>query len=225
MSYSAPPVDLRKLLPLALLAAASLWFASKESDDNSPLPGAGFTKDVDYYLKGVTTESFDANGDLRYQLQAELAQHYRSNDSVELAQPIMQYRINQKAAANDSETDADFWHIAAERGWFYEEQPPRLARLELKDQVVIKRRDKTGAEITTITEEMWFLPGSGELHSQSPVLIQQGTHRIRAARLSINTKQDRIRLHGGVKGAYYPATVDGTSQNSDNEAGKETTAL
>jgi LPS export ABC transporter protein LptC len=223
MSYSAPPVDLRKLLPLALLAAASLWFASKESDDNSPLPGAGFTKDVDYYLKGVTTESFDANGDLRYQLQAELAQHYRSNDSVELEQPIMQYRINQQAAKKDSDDEsvADFWHIAAERGWFYEEQPPRLARLELKDQVVIKRRDKTGAEITTITDEMWFLPGSGELHSQSPVLIQQGTHRIRAARLSINTNQDRIRLHGGVKGAYYPATVDSTQQDADST----TTAL
>jgi LPS export ABC transporter protein LptC len=210
MSYSAPPVDLRKLLPLALLAVASLWFASKESNDDSPQPGAGFTKDVDYYLKGVTTESFDADGNLRYKLDAELAQHYRSNDSVELSQPIMQYRINQRAASSDPES-ADFWHIAAERGWFYEEQPPRLARLELKDQVVIKRRDKSGAEITTITDEMWFLPGSGELHSQSPVLIQQGTHRIRAARLSINTKQDRIRLHGGVKGAYYPAPVNNTT--------------
>lgn len=213
MSNQAPPVSLRKLLPLLLLAAASLWFANRESTDTPKEPDLGFTKDVDYYLKGVTTESYDSNGALRYKLEAQLAKHYRSSDSIELTQPTMQYRAESTAEDPAAEA-ADFWHIAAEQGWFFEEQPPRLARLELKDQVVIKRVDHSGAAVTTITDEMWFLPGSGELHSQSPVVIQQGSHRIRAARLSINTKQDRIQLHGGVKGAYYPAGVKKSGQTN-----------
>lgn len=213
MSSNAPPISFSKLLPLALLAAASLWFANKDDSGVSTQPGQGFAKDVDYYLKGVSTESFDSNGTLRYQLMAELAQHYRSSDSVELTRPVMQYRVEQAAQPN-TEAETDFWHIAAEQGWFYEEQPPRLARLELKDQVVIKRSAKNSAQITTKTQEMWFLPGSGELHSQSPVVIQQGSHRIRAQRLSIDTKQDRIRLHGGVKGAYYPPSIKASNNAS-----------
>ena len=211
MSNTPSSINWRRILPLALLAAASLWFANRESSESTQQPNLGFAQDVDYYLKGVTTERYDANGIMRYKLEAKLAKHYRSSDSVELTEPSMQYRADQTA---EGEETSDFWHIAAEQGWFYEEQPPRLARLELKDQVVIKRVDSTGAEINTITDEMWFLPGSGELHSQSPFVIQQGSHRIRAARLSINTKQDRIQLHGGVKGAYYPAGVKNNGQTS-----------
>lgn len=204
MSSHVPPVNLRRLLPLAVLAILSLWFVNRDNNDSSTSPGLGFTKDVDYYLKGVTTEHFDGNGQLAYRLNAELAQHYRSNDSVELTRPNMRYRIG-NTEANGENPDRGFWNIAAEQGWFYDEQPPRLARLELKDQVIIERNDPDGDTITTETNEMWFLPGSGELHSQSPVTIKQGHHRIAAQRLSISTKKDRIQLHGGVKGAYYPA--------------------
>lgn len=205
MSTHTPPVNLRRLLPLAALAVLSLWFVNLDNSDNSAKPGLGFTQDVDYYLKGVSTEHFDSTGQLAYQLEAELAQHYRSNDSVELTHPTMLYRINSGAEDDKTEASSGFWHIAAKQGWFYNEKPPRLARLELKDQVVIERNDATGDTITTQTDEMWFLPGSGELHSQSPVTIKQGYHRIAAQRLSISTKKDLIQLHGGVKGAYYPA--------------------
>lgn len=203
MSTHVPAINLRKLIPLGVLAVLSIWFVNREPNEEATKPGLGFTKNVDYYLKGVTTEHFDNNGNLVYQLDAELAQHYRNNDSVELSKPAMRYRID----AEDGSNNADFWHIGAQQGWFYEEQPPRLARLELKDQVVIQRDDANGETITTQTEEMWFLPGSGELHSQSPVVIAQGNHRISANRLSISTKKDRIHLHGGVKGAYYPAST------------------
>lgn len=214
MSPTPPAISIKKLLPLALLAGVSFWFANRESEQPNQAPHVGFAQDVDYYLKGVTTERFDSNGELRYKLDAQLARHFRSSDSVELSRPIMQYRATD-TDGKQRETP-DYWHIASEQGWFFEEQPPRLARLELKDQVVIKRVDKSGSAITTITDEMWFLPGTGELHSQSPVVIQQGSHRIKAARLSINTKQDRISLHGGVKGAYYPANAN-SNRSKANE--------
>ena len=198
MSNPSPPVSLRHVLPLALLAAATLWYANREQAPSPPEPGLGFAADVDYYLKGVSTRHFGANGELQYELNAALAKHFRSNDAVKLDQPRIRDRLK------EDESGPNYWDITALEGWFYNEKPPRLARLELQKDVKISRNHDTEVPIVTHTEEMWFLPHSGELRSQSPVTIEQGSHRITAQQLSINTKTDEITLRGEVRGAYYP---------------------
>lgn len=202
MSKAIPSLDLRKLLPLLILALLSLWYANREASEQASPVSLGFEKDIDYYLKGVSTDSFDANGKLRYKLQAELATHRRSNDSVALTLPQMHYYIG---PAEDPASD--YWSIQSQNGHFYQEKPPRLARLELAQDVIIERINNTGERITTRTDEMWFLPATGELHSQSPVTISQGQHNIAAERLSINTHSNHIKLHGGVSGTYHPTPV------------------
>lgn len=205
MSNPAPPVSIRHLIPITFLAVATLWYANKEDTPAPPKPGLGFAADVDYYLKGVSTQHYGPNGQLQYELNAELAKHYRSSDAVKLDQPRIRYRLK------DGDQQPNYWDITALEGWFYNEKPPRLARLALQNDVQIRRNQDHEAPIVTRTEEMWFLPHSGELRSQSPVTIQQGSHQITAKQLSINTKNDVITLRGGVKGAYYPTPVSSSS--------------
>jgi|GEM_PF-2152933 len=201
MSNPAPPVSIRHLVPLTFLALATLWYASKEDAPAPPKPGLGFAADVDYYLKGVSTQHYGPDGQLQYQLNAELAKHYRSNDAVKLDQPHIRYRLE----SNEQKTN--YWDITARDGWFYNEKPPRMARLALQNDVQIMRNQASEAPIVTRTEEMWFLPHTGELRSQSPVTIKQGSHQITAKQLNINTKTDVITLRGNVQGAYFPAPV------------------
>lgn len=184
-----------------MLAAASLWYANREQAPAPPAPGLGFSADVDYYLKGVSTQHFGIDGELQFQLDADLAKHFRSTDSVQLDKPRIRYRLK------DDESGPNYWNIIAAEGWFHNEKPPRLARLELQQDVQISRNANSDVPIVTHTEEMWFLPHSGELRSQSPVTIRQGSHHIAAKQLSINTKNDVIILRGGVKGAFYPEPV------------------
>src|SRR5215208_1272956 len=78
------------IILMGFMAMGTYWLAR-----NTPSVGPGeaqraLTHDPDYFMRGFSVKTFDANGRLKSQVHGAEARHYPDTDTLEIDQPRLQ---------------------------------------------------------------------------------------------------------------------------------------
>lgn len=145
------------VVALVLLAAATIWL---ERATRTPESAARIDRsDPDFIGEHVRIASFDTDGRLAYELDADRMTHYPNSDITDFERPDLRYRsetgvTTAQAARGESHPDADL--------------------IALQGEVVVVRRDNEGEESIIESDSLSVWPDAQRVATDSPVVVKNG---------------------------------------------------
>lgn len=150
----------------------------------------------DYYGEGLKNRSFDSNGVLNSQFEAQRSVHFPGQRLAELTLPKF----------TTTAEDGEEWVIKSLSGTHFEDDKKMI----LKDDVVISPLGSTPSEIkdkklTTIrTSELTLFTQTKIAKTDQPVEVIDVRSRINAVGMIINIDQKRVEFLSQVNSKYEP---------------------
>lgn len=178
-----PAHRLYPVVALALLAGATLWLAriSAPDDERAPVIERG---KPDFVAEGTRLLSFDANGQLKYELIADRITRYPGTDVTVLDNP----RLHQESGGRRLQLTAN----AAEA---YREGEEVLMRGNVRG----RRSGLPGeGDATFLSETLTLWPDDERALSRSPVVLTRGSTVIRAKGMKADNIFGTLLLDGRV---------------------------
>lgn len=172
---------------LALVAVVVEWRLIERDETpviaDAPQPG--------YYLKEISLDEFDADGQLRLGLQAASAVETLADGQVELRQVVVNYRA----------LEGQNWQLSAERA-----RVPHGGRIvEFEGDVRMTGRPGGGQQPAELRTARLTLDTDLELAmTRDPVTLAFGPHLMRARGLRADMKAGGVRLESEVHGVFSP---------------------
>lgn len=206
MSAIANIVPLRRLvdgasvylpmLLMGLLALGSYWLLRATPELPMPVPERAATHEPDYFMRGFSVRTYDANGRLKTEVFGAEARHYPDTDTLEIDNARIRSLSPQgrltTAVAQQVTTNAD------------------QSEYILRGQARVVReahRQPDGKNLPRLSfegEHLRILNEAERVESDLPVVLQRGTDRINANSLRYNDKSGVANLHGRVRATLQP---------------------
>lgn len=185
-----------KALLITVAMAMLVLYAGYYLYENTPLKQALNPPNIDprerleedFYLSKAEVVSYNSQGKMNYQINAEQFNHFPHNDTTMILAPdMMLYRDNGTS------------HIVAQYGKLL----PGNEDLELWDDVVMISRSLKGQQSGRLDTDFITLYSNQEIASTSrPVKIVTPTGATTAQGMKAYLQQDRIELLSNVRGIY-----------------------
>jgi lipopolysaccharide export system protein LptC len=188
MSRIMNAANLLPLLILSSLAALTYWLAESAYSPQSRADERP-RHDPDASAENFVVLRFDANGDLRYRLEADETQHFPDDDSYHVRMPrLISYRPQSPMVTLSSKSA-----IITEQG----------KRVLLQEDVVLARPPFAGRPaLTARTPELVVLPDEGRAFNQHLVRITQGENWLSGVGLQMDNNRATFTLQSNVRGEY-----------------------
>ncbi len=179
---------------LVLLVAGSGWMLyqlgrSSSTSDDEP------RHDPDFYMKGFTVVTMDAEGRPGRELRGERVLHYPDTDTSELLRPHMVIHRDKRRP----------WRVTAENGWVSAENDLVL----LQGRVHIwQDKEQGGKRLEVITRDMRLLPETHYAETDRPVVIRIPSGETRSIGMRAYLDENRLELLSQVQTSYEPKKAD-----------------
>lgn len=149
-------------------------------------------QDFDYYITGMSNTRFDETGKLEYKLEATRATHYPDTNRAEMNDPHFFY----------FKTEAKPWEVTAATGILSIDAARNEDRLELHDDVVVRREMNDGSFLVASTERLDVFPDSEEIYTEAPVTLEASGSHLQSTGMRAFFNEEKIELETAVKGFH-----------------------
>lgn len=145
----------------------------------------------DYYMKDFTIQGTDHKGNPKFQLTADLMNHYPFDDHSDLIKPKLKFYAKQGPP----------WHVQSETG--------RVSSggklIHLFGLVHIQReKSEHFRSISIITRNISFQPDANFVSTKESVNYTSGKNHVYGVGMEANLTDGRIKLLSNSKGHYEP---------------------
>lgn len=145
------------IVALALLAAVTIWL---ERTTRSPDIAQRIDRtDPDFIGENIRIASFDSDGKLSHELDADRITHYPASDITELASPNLRYHSAKGQTI-----------VTAVHG----ESGPDADRVELRGDVVVVRKSPGSDDLIVQSQTLSLWPDAQKASTDSPVVLKHG---------------------------------------------------
>lgn len=189
---------MRKLgLPLFLAFSMMLllWLIGKANRDDGGADAADTQlagRDFDYYLSGMQSTRFGAEGQTVYHLEATRVTHYPDSDLTLLEAPQLTY----------FETRTTPWTVTAREGRLSPDAARNEDRLDLEGEVLLQQQADSGDQVEVRTRILTVFPASEEAVTDAAVTVLAPTTRLESIGLRAMLATEKIELLNAVKGYH-----------------------
>ncbi|WP_043309141.1 LPS export ABC transporter periplasmic protein LptC [Pseudomonas sp. ML96] len=175
------------LLTVALVGALGYWNIRPESFMERQA-AAEADNAIDFYVTGASTQQFQADGKLHYEMTAEKLEHIKATDITLLEKPDLQlYRGT-----------AYPWHVRSDKG----EVGPEGKQVELIDNVRIARTDAKNRPTVITSSRVTVFPDEEYAQTQQAVRIEAANGVTTAQGMKAYMNDGRINLLSNVRGQH-----------------------
>ena len=185
------------IILMGLMALGTYWLARNTPVFSLPEAARPARHDPDYYMRGFSVKTFDANGRLKSEVLGTEARHYPDTDTLEIDKPrIRSYNARGEltvATAVRALTNADG------------------SEVQLVGDAVVTRdgtKGTDGRSTPTLEFRGEFLHAfltTEQVKSHKPVTLIRGSDKFTADRLDFDNVGRVMELTGRVRGTLIPA--------------------
>ena len=176
--------------PIALMATLAIlvyWLADViRSSSERP---ATIDDEPDYIIHHFQIRHFDDQGFLSNILRGETITYYANNKTATIVEPIILHRSEEQASA---------YRITATTGLTDE----NLREIVLLGNVKMIRQPVDEQSTILLTEQILYNHNTGIAETETPVTVISGNSRISGQRLSVDTRNNSLKLEGQVTAAF-----------------------
>ncbi|WP_068829539.1 LPS export ABC transporter periplasmic protein LptC [Pseudomonas sp. BMS12] len=174
-------------LIVALLAAVGYWNVRPESFMDKRASGETDNA-VDFYVVGASTQQFQEDGKLHYEMTASKLEHLKASDITQVDKPDLQlYRGTQHP-----------WHVRSDKG----EVSPEGKEVELIDNVRIARTDAKGRPTVITSSRITVFPDEEYAQTKQAVRIEAANGVTTAKGMKAYMNDGKINLLSNVRGQH-----------------------
>ena len=174
-------------LIVALLAAVGYWNVRPESFMDKRASGETDNA-IDFYVVGASTQQFQADGKLHYEMTASKLEHLKASDITLVDKPDLQlYRGTQYP-----------WHVRSDKG----EVSPEGKEVELIDNVRIARTDAKGRPTVITSSRITVFPDEEYAQTKQAVRIEAANGVTTAKGMKAYMNDGKINLLSNVRGQH-----------------------
>ncbi|MBD9485481.1 LPS export ABC transporter periplasmic protein LptC [Pseudomonas sp. PDM14] len=171
----------------ALLVAVGYWNIRPESFMERQTVAEAESA-VDFYAINASTQQYQEDGQLHYEMTAEKLEHLKASDVTLVSKPDLQlYRGTPYP-----------WHIQSARG----EVAPEGKEVELIDDVRIARTDAKGRPTVITSSRMTVFPDKEYAQTRQAVRIEAANGVTTAKGMKAYMNDGRINLLSNVRGQH-----------------------
>jgi lipopolysaccharide export system protein LptC len=181
---------------MGVMALGTYWLARSTPSFVAAGAKRPVTHDPDYFMRGFSVKSFDAEGRLKSEVHGAEARHYPDSDTLEIVQPrIRSFGDSGEltvATAKKALTNADGTEVQLMGDAVVTREPlakpgvPDSPRLEIRSDFL---------DVNTQKEEV---------HTNRPVVLVRGNDQFSADGLDYNNLDRVLQLRGNVRGRIAP---------------------
>ena len=178
------------LVLVIIIGIASLWFQedSKEKQEQLSEPSERLP---DYFMENFSVTNMGASGQPSYTLAAKKMRHFADDDSVELDQPLIEFKQNGKS-----------YSLQSTRAVYLKDQD----LVYLYDNVIIHRKDEQQkTELSIYTDYLKIDTASEIAENEHPSRITTAQSELNTVGLVIDNMKGRLILKSDVEGVYKSA--------------------
>lgn len=174
------------LLAIALIGALGYWNIRPESFMERRT--AETDSAIDFYVIGASTQQFQDDGKLHYEMTADKLEHIRASDVTLVDKPDLQlYR------------GTDYpWHVRSDKG----EVAPEGKQVELIDNVRIARTDAKNRPTVITSSRVTVFPDEEYAQTQQAVRIEAANGVTTAQGMKAYMNDGKINLLSNVRGQH-----------------------
>ena len=186
-------------LPIILTAAVALgtyWLVRNAPKLLEPAPKVAPTHEPDYFMRGFSVKSFDANGRLQSEIRGDVARHYPDTDTLEIDKAHMRSMAPDGrvtvATANRALTNSDGSEVQLFGNAVVTREPLKrpgrepLPRLQFKGEFL----------------HAWL--NSERVSSNQPVTLTRGNDQFTADSMDYDNLDQIMQMRGRVRGSLIP---------------------
>jgi lipopolysaccharide export system protein LptC len=175
------------LLAVALVGALGYWNIRPESFMERRAAAESDTA-IDFYVIGASTQQFQEDGKLHYELTADRLEHIKASDITLLDKPDLQlYRGTQYP-----------WHVRSDKG----EVAPEGKEVELIDNVRIARTDAKNRPTVITSSRVTVFPDEEYAQTRQAVRIEAANGVTTAQGMKAYMNDGKIDLLSNVRGQH-----------------------
>lgn len=185
------------IILMGLMALGTYWLARNTPMFSLPDAARPARHDPDYYMRGFSVKTFDANGRLKSEVFGTEARHYPDTDTLEIDKPrIRSYNTRGDltvATATLALTNADGSEV-------------QLVGDAVVTREATKRADgRSSPPLEFRGEFLHAFLNTEHVKSHKPVTLIRGGDRFTADRLDFDNVERVVELNGRVRGTLLPA--------------------
>ncbi|MBD9427542.1 LPS export ABC transporter periplasmic protein LptC [Pseudomonas sp. PDM15] len=175
------------LLAVALIGALGYWNVRPETFMDRRA-AAEADNAIDFYVVGASTQQFQEDGKLQYEMTAAKLEHIKATDVTLLEKPDLQlYRGTQFP-----------WHVRSDKG----EVAPEGKQVELIDNVRIARTDAKNRPTVITSSRVTVFPDEEYAQTQQAVRIEAANGVTTAQGMKAYMNDGKINLLSNVRGQH-----------------------
>lgn len=181
---------------MGLMALGTWWLVRNAPKPLRPAQVVAPTHEPDYFMRGFSVKSFDANGRLQSEIRGDIARHYPDTDTLEIDKAHMRSmapdgRIT-VATANRALTNSDASEVQLFGNAVVTREPLKrpgrepLPRLQFKGEFL----------------QAWL--NSERVSSNQPVTLTRGNDQFTADHMDYDNLEQIMQMRGRVRGSLMP---------------------
>ncbi len=181
---------------MGLMALGTWWLVRNAPKPLRPAQVVAPTHEPDYFMRGFSVKSFDANGRLQSEIRGDIARHYPDTDTLEIDKAHMRSmapdgRIT-VATANRALTNSDASEVQLFGNAVVTREPLKrpgrepLPRLQFKGEFL----------------HAWL--NSERVSSNQPVTLTRGNDQFTADHMDYDNLDQIMQMRGRVRGTLIP---------------------
>jgi len=181
---------------MGLMALGTWWLVRNAPKPLRPAQVVAPTHEPDYFMRGFSVKSFDANGRLQSEIRGDIARHYPDTDTLEIDKAHMRSmapdgRIT-VATANRALTNSDASEVQLFGNAVVTREPLKrpgrepLPRLQFKGEFL----------------HAWL--NSERVSSNQPVTLTRGNDQFTADHMDYDNLEQIMQMRGRVRGSLMP---------------------
>lgn len=181
---------------MGLMALGTWWLVRNAPKPLRPAQVVAPTHEPDYFMRGFSVKSFDANGRLQSEIRGDVARHYPDTDTLEIDKAHMRSmapdgRIT-VATANRALTNSDASEVQLFGNAVVTREPLKrpgrepLPRLQFKGEFL----------------QAWL--NSERVSSNQPVTLTRGNDQFTADHMDYDNLDQIMQMRGRVRGTLIP---------------------
>jgi lipopolysaccharide export system protein LptC len=175
------------LVAVALIGALGYWNIRPESFMDRQA-AAGPDNAIDFYVVGASTQQFQEDGQLQYEMTTSKLEHIKASDVTLLDKPDLQlYRGTPYP-----------WHVRSDKG----EVAPEGKQVELIDNVRIARTDAKNRPTVITSSRVTVFPDEEYAQTEQAVRIEAANGVTTAQGMKAYMNDGKIDLLSNVRGHH-----------------------
>lgn len=185
----------RILIPLSLLPFTLL--CSCKPQQQAPIDSdlaANMAAPYDYYMNGVRTTRFGADGELAFRLNASRVTHYPEGDHAVLENPDLFWQDEGQKP----------WHLTSLMGDLHKTAEGNEDELFLEGNVRLNLELEPGQPLEVVTETLIVQTVARTANTPSPVSVNTPGSSLQGVGMEVRMEDNYVHLLNEVRGSYEP---------------------